>query len=214
MTEWDSFCMFHFCCLPCNDLKDIELMSPAERDYQRALYEQRMIVFKDKTKAAYARFRETLQVLDAAMLDHNVLQMTPRLASSGLLYLMLNKFFYTSDYALVLYTGEPNYPSASLSLAFGSPAYDNVSASRVEEGSAKVKELVCNFLSLAAEVSDPGQLELAVNFFEGFVPMSLEFSLPLVTRCMTAEALEQQVYEEFLSYQTYNPLSREFVCRR
>lgn len=217
MSQWDSFCQFHFRYHPNNNLKDIEQLPFQDREYQKLLYEHRMIVFKEKTKSAYLRIRETLQVLDAAVMDHNLLQMTPRVASSGLLYLMLNKFFYMSEYSLIYYTGSDEvFHDTSLTMAFGNPSYTNhiVQSCRLEEGSNKVKELVCSFLSLAAEVSDPGTLEYAINYFESFVPMRCDYTPPLITRCLSREALEQQVYEEFLSFQTYNPYSREFVCTR
>mmetsp|Transcript_29044 Transcript_29044/g.51963 ORF Transcript_29044/g.51963 Transcript_29044/m.51963 type:complete len:475 (-) Transcript_29044:1657-3081(-) len=215
MSQWDSFCLFHFHYLPNNDLKEIELLPPHECNLQKALYESRMILFKEKTRTAYDRFRETLQIMDAAVLDHNLLQMTPRLASSGLLYLMLNKFFYESDYSLIFYTGESSFPENSLSLAFGSDSYGytDEASQRLQEGSCKVKELVCNFLSMAADIADLGSLEFSINFFEGFLPMTRDYTLPIVYRFLK-ENRDSLVREDLLSFQTYNPNSREFVCTR
>lgn len=219
MSEWDSFCLFHFKNLPNNDLKEIEVLPLQDRDYQKMLYEHRMILFKEKTETAYSRYRETLQVLDASLLDQSILQLSPRQASCGLLYLMLNNFFFLSDYALIFYSeGSSNTSDSSLTLAFGNEYFMNpsfVEIYRHEQAACKVKELVCNFLSLAAEVSDPVFLEVAMNYFKGYYDrLQRDYTPPPVTRNMSRETLKQEVYEDFLSYQTYNPYSRESVFSR
>lgn len=46
-----------------------------------------------------------MQILDAGTLDAEVLKHTPRTQAAGLLYLMISKFFYESNYALLYYDG-------------------------------------------------------------------------------------------------------------
>ena len=60
-----------------------------------------LIVFKRSNKVSYERYRELFQILDAAILDISVLRYSNKLLAGALLYLMVVKGFYQSDYKLL-----------------------------------------------------------------------------------------------------------------
>lgn len=186
-----------------------------------------MIVFKYSNQSAYKRFRECMQVLDLACLDSGILKLTPRTAAAGLLYLMISKYFYETQYTLLYYTGPDFQESAAclainefsnISLCFGDgetgpvALEDHTEAQNFENASV-VQELFAGFVSSAAEIKNVEDIYEAVAFFHPFLEFEVVFELPLVCKVQSKAKLESH-YEEFLAYQTHNINNVEFLSQQ
>jgi hypothetical protein len=193
MKRWDEFLVLHYA-----------HVTPEEA---------RMVIFKHANQVSYRRYREMLQVLDVAMLDPSVLRYTPRETVAGLLYLMLSKFFYESNYDLFFDPAIPQYDYDNLSACFGEGSSARLSSQRQTEGSGVVQELYSKFIKSAAEINSLEEIYASVAFFHPFLEYECSFELPSVCKTQSKSRLESH-YEEFLSYQTHNPGNIEFVSRR
>ena len=224
MNEWDSFVEYHFGCVYYNKPKDFEHLPSDERKKQQKLYEKRFIVFKHSNQQAYKRFRETMQILDVTCLDANILKHPPRLLAAGILYLMISKYFYETNYQLLYYNG-PDYEEPSpclalneydnISLCFGdgtlgSPAKEDFTETQNFESASVVQELYSGFISAALQIKNCEEIYQSVAYFHPFLEFEVVFDLPVVCKIQSKARLESH-YEEFLSYQTHNPKNMDFV---
>jgi cyclin E len=191
MTQWDSFVDFHFGCVPGNSLKDFD----SDRKKAKSAFEERMILMKQANQKAYKRFRETMQVLDVALLHPDSMKFLPKHLSCGLLYLMISKFFFESNYALLYYNGEE--------------CEDNYDPFRIES-TGTVQELFEEFINSAAGIENIEEIYASVSFFHPFLEFESNFDLPVVCKLQSRAKLESH-YEDFLSYQTHNQKNLDFV---
>lgn len=193
MKQWDEFVLLHY--------------SHVQPD------EARLVVFKTPNQQSYRRYRETIQVLDVSLLDPAVLRYTPRETVAGLLYLMISKFFYETNYDLFFDKAVPEYDYDNLSACFGEGSAARISSQRQTEGSGVVQELYATFIKAAAEVTSLEEIYASVAFFHPFLEFECNFELPSVCKTQNKARLESH-YEEFLSYQTHNSGNVAFVSKR
>ena len=199
MTQWDSFINFHFSCVPGNNLKDLDQY--ADKKKVKSAYEDRMIFFKQANQKAYKRFRETLQVLDLGLLQPEFMKFLPKMLASGLVYLMVSKFFFESNYGLLYFNGDLK-DGADEGLDINDPF-------RIECIS-NVQELFQEFISAAAGIKKIEEIYPSVSFFHPLLEFEASFELPVVCKLKSKAKLESH-YEDFLSYQTHNVKNLAFV---
>jgi hypothetical protein len=154
-----------------------------------------------------------MQILDIALLDTSILRHTPRETVSGLLYLMLSKFFYESNYDLFFSQADVHYDYDNLSACFGEGSRDRLTSQRQTEGAGVVQELYCTFIKAAAEVGSLEEIYSSVTFFHPFLDFDCNFELPSICKTQSKARLESH-YEEFLSYQTHNLGNVPFISPR
>ena len=105
MQQWDMFILGRFAGLPFNRL-DLIWELPAEHaEEELGKWNQRFILFKHTNDAAYARYIELMQILDVAYLNLEIYQIERHIASVGLLYLMIGRYFTMTNYELLKYCG-------------------------------------------------------------------------------------------------------------
>jgi len=160
-----------------------------------------MILFKQANQKAYKRYRETMQILDVSLLHPTSLNFVPRHLTSGLLYLMISKFFFESNYSLLYYNGDTDN-EADQSVESNDPF-------RLES-TGTVQELFEEFISSAAEVENIEEIYESVSFFHPFLEFEASFDLPVVCKLQSKARIESH-YEDFLSYQTHNQKNIDFV---
>ncbi|OMJ79002.1 hypothetical protein SteCoe_21085 [Stentor coeruleus] len=199
MTQWDSFLEYHYGCVSGNNSKDFQNISQKKLKEQ---FETRMIFFKQSNQKAYKRFRETVQILDCSLQHPQSLSFPYRHMASGLLYLMVSKYFFDSNYALLYY----KYPDSE---NFQQNDYQNEYYSL--ENSEAVEELFRNFISCAAHIENLDEICPIANFFQAFLEFEMVFDLPVVCRVQSRSKLESH-YEDFLAFQTYNMKSS--ICQK
>ncbi|CAG9327905.1 unnamed protein product [Blepharisma stoltei] len=227
MSQWDKFVEFHFGCVNYNKPKDFDHLPPDQKKKEQKKLEKRLIVFKYSNHQAYKRFRESLQVLDIGVLDIGIAKITPRIAASGLLYLMISKFFYQTNYNLLYYSG-PDYHESppvfeenecnNISMCFGDgeegPAglEDHREAQNFENARV-VQQLYSGFISASCDIKNIEEIYESVAFFHPFLEFEIVYDLPLVCKVQSKEKLESH-YEEFLAYQTHNEKNVDFVTKK
>ena len=162
-------------------------------------YEDRFVAFKLANQVSYRRYRETVQLLDAAVLHPASLEFEPRVLAAGLLYLMTSKYFYDSSYALLHHTG-------------GCAAFGAAYAAQWESAQA-VQDLYLEFAAVAADIEHSSDLYAVAGFLHEFLDLEVPLELPIVCRVQSKSQLERH-YEEFLAYQTHSTVTLEFVTRR
>lgn len=199
MTQWDSFLDYHFGCVTGNNPKDFQSIAHKKLKEQ---FETRMILFKQSNQKAYKRFRETVQILDISLQHPQYLSFSYRQIASGLLYLMVSKYFFDSNYALLYYT----CPESEIIQEndFQNDLYSL-------ENSEAVEELFRNFIKYAACIENLDEICPIANFFQAFLEFELVFELPVVCRVQSRSKLESH-YEDFLAFQTYNMKSS--ICNK
>lgn len=202
MTQWDSYINFHFSCVPGNSLKDIEQYADKKR--VKIEFEDRMIYFKQANQKAYKRFRETMQLLDLGMLHPGSLRFLPKMLAGGLLYLMVSKYFFESNYALLYFNGDLKSAESRLE--------DDIDLNdpfRIECIS-NVQELFQDFIQTAGNINSIDDIYPTVSFFHPFLEFEASFDLPVVCKLKSKANLESH-YEDFLSYQTHNSRNLNFI---
>jgi hypothetical protein len=199
MSQWDSFISFHFSCVPGNNPKDLDQY--ADKKKVKAAYEERMLFFKQANQKAYKRFRETMQILDIGLLHPGFMKFLPKMIAAGLVYLMVSKFFFESNYALLYYNGDSR-EALEENIDLNDPF-------RIECIS-NVQELYQEFISTAAGVKNIEEIYPTVSFFHPFLEFETSFELPVVCKLKSKAKLESH-YEEFLSYQTHNTKNLAFI---
>lgn len=199
MTQWDCFIDFHFSCVPGNNLKDFD-QSPNKKSLKSS-YEDRMILFKQANQKAYKRYRETMQILDVSLLHPACLNFIPRYLACGLLYLMISKFFFESNYALLYFNGQIDDEDEQ--------SADGNDPFRLES-TGTVQELFEEFVGSAADVENIEEIYESVSFFHPFLEFESSFDLPVVCKLQSKARLESH-YEDFLAYQTHNQKNLDFL---
>ena len=212
MTQWDSFVQYHFSCVPFNKCSDFKSLSNNERTLQQKQYEKRMILFKAPNQLAYKRYRETLQILDANSLELN--NVKPKLIAAGLLYLMVCKYFFESNYELLYYNG-PDCADKykNIKNSFVDDNGTQISGEFNIESSSFVHELFGNFLKESMDVFFIEEIYEAVRVFHELIELEVDFSLPIVCKAKTKVNLERH-YGEFLTFQTHTSKNLEFATKR
>ena len=198
MTQWDSFIEYHFGCVPGNSSKDFDQFNHKKK--AKLAYEERMILLKQANQRAYRRFRETMQVLDVALLHPESMKFLPKHLACGLFYLMVSKFFFESRYSLLYFNGEEE--------SFDDLCDDN-DPFRLES-TGTVQELFEEFIKAAAGIENIEEIYASVSFFHPFLEFESSFDLPVVCKLQSKAKLESH-YEDFLSYQTHNLKNIDFV---
>jgi cyclin E len=217
MSQWDNFVDYHFGCVSFNRPKDFANLSDPEKTSAQKSYEKRFIVFKEANQKAYKRFRETLQILDASSLRVDFTKFIPRVLAGGLLYLMVSKYFFETNYELLYYNGperdEKTAKKDNLNFLFGEGEFDDdeeMSENQHIEGATVVQELYSGFLAAALGIKNIEEIYPAVTFFHPFLEMEIVFDLPVVCKVQSKSKIERH-YEEFLNYQTHNPCNVRFI---
>jgi Cyclin, N-terminal domain len=208
MTQWDNFLDFHFGCVPGNSPKDFE--SFADKKKVKESYEERMILFKQPNQRAYKRYRETMQILDAGMLNSCSMKFMPRYIACGLMYLIISKYFYETNYSLLYYTGDCKDKSMdSIRYSENNENFDNVDPFHLES-TAAVQELFSSFIKAAADIDNIEDIYASVSFFHPFLEFEAAYDLPVVCRVQTKSKIESH-YEDFLAYQTHSIKNLDFL---
>lgn len=205
MTQWDSFIDFHFSLVPGNNPKSFDQFLNKKK--AKLECEERMIYFKQPNQKAYKRYRETLQILDLSLLNFEILKFFPKHATSGLLYLMISKYFYETNYSLLYFNG--NYKDNSFieyQVGLDSDSLDSFQL----ESTGIVQNLFSEFLSAAVEIENIEDIYLSVAFFHPFLSIEAGFDLPNACKTQSKSKIESH-YEEFLAYQTHNPKNLEIL---
>jgi hypothetical protein len=212
MSQWDSFIQYHFSCVPYNNCSDFKNLSSSEKAVQQKQYEKRMILFKAPNQLAYKRYRETLQILDASTLElHNL---KPKFIAAGLLYLMICKYFFESNYELLYYNGpesEGRYKNVKNS--FVDDNGTQISGEFNIESSSFVHELFASFVLECFEVVSIEEIYETVRVFHEIIDIEIDFALPIVCKAKTKVNLERH-YGEFLTFQTHTSKNLEFASKR
>lgn len=191
MTQWDSFLHFHFGHISFNN-PDYYLINPDPENQH--LFELRYISFKLANHVSYRRFRETLQVLDASILDFNILKYSYRHIAAALMFLAISEYFRQTQYSLLL---------------FSSP-YQEHDSFEVPEMQNLIEEMFTNFISATLDIKSLDIICPAASALFSFFKIELNNDLPPVCKIQPKQRLEAH-YEEFLSYQTHNPSALGFV---
>ena len=219
MTQWDSFIDYHFGCVKYNRAKDFSDLPEPQHSIEQKNYEKRFIVFKEANQKAYKRFRETMQVLDAASLKLDYTKYLPRVMAGGLVYLMISKYFYETNYSLLYFNGpeseEKDVKVDKLNFLFGEGEFEDeeeMSENQHIEGATVVQELFSGFLAAALGIKNIEEIYPAVTFFHPFLEMEIVYDLPVVCKVQSKSKIERH-YEEFLNYQTHNHNYQKFVAR-
>ena len=205
MTQWDTFNDFHFSLVPGNNPKSFDQFLNKKK--AKLECEERMIYFKQPNQKAYKRYRETLQILDLSLLNFEILKFFPKHAASGLLYLMISKYFYETNYSLLYFNG--NYKDNSFieyQVGLDSDSLDSFQL----ESTGIVQNLFSEFLFAAVEIENIEDIYLSVAFFHPFLSIEAGFDLPNACKTQSKSKIESH-YEEFLAYQTHNPKNLEFL---
>ncbi|OMJ76763.1 hypothetical protein SteCoe_23775 [Stentor coeruleus] len=204
MSQWDIFIDFHFGCVQGNNLKDLDQY--ADKRKVKSMFEERMILFKQANQRAYRRFRETMQILDVSLLHPGSIKFPPKYLACGLLYLMISKYFFESNYALLYYNGdsqESDYREKELD--------ESVEADPFRlESTGTVQELYEDFIRAAVGIENIEEIYGSVSFYHPFLEFESSFELPVVCRTQSKSKLESH-YEDFLAYQTHNVRNLDFV---
>ena len=173
-----------------------------------------MILFKTANQKAYKRFRETMQILDLSLLHSTGMKFTPRHTACGVMYLMISKYFYETNYALLYYTGDPKDFSAEISMRSSekNENLDNIDPFHLES-TAAVQELFSTFIQAAVDIENIEEIYGSVSFFHPFLEFEAVYDLPVVCRLQSRAKLESH-YEDFLAYQTHNIKNLDFMTNR
>ena len=204
MTQWDLYLDFHFGCVPGNKARDFELF--ADRKKVKEACEERMIVFKQANQRAYKRFRETMQILDVGMLHSAGMKFVPSHVAGGLMYLMVSKYFYETNYALLYYTGDWRGDLEGEGERSGGFEGSGVHL----ESTAAVQELFGEFIGAAVGIENIEEIYGSVTFFHPFLEFEAVYDLPVVCKMQSKAKLESH-YEDFLAYQTHNIKNIDFI---
>lgn len=186
---------------------------PDEKQKQQKLYEKRMILFKAKNQQAYKRFRETMQILDASCLEIN--NILPKFSAAGLMYLMISKYFFESNYELLYYNG-PDYQPKNIKKMSLYLDDNGCEMSGIEfnlESSSFVQDLVSCFIRASLNIQSVDEIYEAVRYFHPFMDVEIDFGLPIVCKTKSKPSLERH-YAEFLTFQTHSVKNLEFVTKR
>ncbi|OMJ85811.1 hypothetical protein SteCoe_12807 [Stentor coeruleus] len=213
MTQWDTFVHFHFSCVIFNNLNDFSKLLPEEKAKQQKLYEKRMILFKEPNQQAYKRYRETLQILDAASLETN--NLLPKYNAAGLMYLMISKYFFESNYELLYYNG-PEYEPKNIAKMNMYIDENGAQINGIEfnlESSSYVQELYSNFISATLEIYSIDEIYEAVKYFHPIMELEIDYCLPIACKTKSKSNLERH-YGEFLTFQTHSSKNLDFISKR
>lgn len=213
MTQWDAFVHYHFSCVIFNNVNDFVKLLPEDKAKQQKMYEKRMILFKEPNQQAYKRYRETLQILDAASLEVN--NILPKYNAAGLMYLMISKYFFESNYELLYYNG-PEYEPKNLSKTSMYIDENGAQLNGYEynlESSSYVQELFSNFINATLEIHTIDDIYEAVKYFHPLMELEIDYCLPIVCKTKSKTNLERH-YGEFLTFQTHSTKNLEFIAKR
>jgi Cyclin, N-terminal domain len=213
MTQWDLFLQYHFGCVLYNHQKDFKNLLSDEKNKQQRKYEKRMILFKASNQQAYKRYRETIQILDASSLEIN--HILPKYNAAGLLYLMISKYFFESNYELLYYNG-PEYKPKKIDKANVYVDDTGKEINGIEfniESSSYVQELYSNFVNASLAISSIDEIYEAVRYFHPLMDLEIDFCLPVVCKTKSKGNLERH-YADFLTFQTHSSKNLEFMSKR
>lgn len=160
-----------------------------------------------------------MQILDASVLDYNLLKWSENSIVSALLYLVLSKYFYETDYKLLTIRNPPppecinEYADISAGFGDGTPNPNAESLRDSGEYLEELQSLLSEFFSKALDIKSLDDIYEPVQFLHDFLNFPLVFELPIVCKLKAKERLESH-YEDFLAYQTHNEKNLEFVTSR
>ena len=213
MTQWDHFVKFHFGCVIYNHPHDFKSLMPEEKAKQQRNYEKRMILFKEANQQAYKRYRETVQILDAASLEST--RFLPKHCSGALLYLMVSKYFFESNYELLYYNGPEYEPKhlCKMNMYIDENGSEMTGIEFNIESSSCVQELYSKFLAETLDIQTIDEIYEAVKYFHPLMELEIDYCLPVVCKAKSKVNLERH-YGEFLTFQTHSPKNLEFITKR
>lgn len=191
MVQWDSFLHFHFGHIIFNN-PNYYLQNPDS--VGQGSYEERYISFKLANHISYRRFRETVQVLDASLLDVSILKYSSKNIAAALLFLSISEYFRQTNYALLTFTS-PRQEAPDFQL---------------HEMQGLAEEILISFITASLSVNSLDDICPAASALFPFFKIELNNDLPPVCKVQSKQRLEAH-YEEFLSYQTHNPSALTFV---
>lgn len=142
-----------------------------------------------KDSKGYKKFREIVQLIDASSLDIGYLRFRPRIIAACSCYMILFKHVKEQKYAPIL-------------------LYESYKEEYEEEYVRNFMDLFLNFVSAALEIFVYDEMFACGNFLNRFVDVQVCYEFPPV--CKTGFRPENH-YQEFLSFQTHNPLCVQMV---
>lgn len=149
--------------------------------------------FTLKDMRGYKRHREITQLIDAATLEIGVLRFKPRILAACACYLVLFKTAKEQKYAMLL---------------AGKSFYNEVCA---EQYAGLFMEIFMSFIAGALEIHSFDEMYPCGFFMNKFMEIHLSYEFPSI--CKTGLKPEAH-YQEFLGYQTYNPLCIQVLHSR
>ena len=175
-----------------------------------------VVLFKHPSHHSYRRFRETMQILDLASLDHNAIRYSSRHLVAGLMYLMVSKYFYETEYRLLCTDSfrDCTDETDSLTCIFG----DGV-GKRDRDGGCQLKyakivqDLYIQFTAQAIEIPNIEEIYPTVAFLHAFLDFEATYELPSACTFQSKSKLESH-YEDFLAFQTHNPGGLSYLCQK
>ena len=138
-----------------------------------------------KDMRGYRRNREITQLMDSASLDIGILRFKPRMIAACACYLVLFKTAKEQKFCMML--GPSGYYSEALE----------------EQYVAMFMELYLNFIAGALEINSLDELYSCGVFMSKFMDIHVSYDFPNI--CKTGFKPETH-FQEFLGYQTYNPI--------
>ena len=146
------------------------------------------VVFKETDQLAYSRFRELMQIIDISVLDARSLQYLPRTIVAASMYIIL-----------AYHCGQATKQQL---------AYDLSKSSQFIDRRFPFNNLYGDFL-MANFGFQLEELIPAIQFMSEFMGISFNYN----TAAIPNEVIDSS-YEEFLSFQTHNPMQLDFVKKR
>lgn len=174
-----------------------------------------LILFKHPSNHSYRRFRETMQILDLSYLDHNAIRYTSRHLVAGLLYLMVSKYFYETEYRLLTTNVHRHFAEEtdSLTCVFGDGEERTNRESAQVRYAKIVQDIYIDFTAKAIEIHNIEEIYPTVAFLHGLLEFEATFELPPACNLQSKSKLESH-YEDFLAFQTHNNRSLPFLSQR
>ena len=158
IAQWDSFLHFHFGHISYNNQNYyLQNTDPGNQ----GLYEEHYVSFKLANHVSYRRFRETIQVLDASMLDISILKYSPRHVAAALLFLAISEYFRQTHYALLTFTS----------------LYAEMQDLQVQEMQGIVEEMMVSFVTAAIGIDSLDEICPAARALFPFLNVELNDDL-------------------------------------
>jgi hypothetical protein len=195
LTEWDFYIRIQF-----QEYSDYVAGICRDVVRQHEYLCRRLHTFKQENTYSHNRFREITQVLDATMMDFSVYRYQTCRVIASLVYLMVNRCFFMDNYEIlwwnVLVNGE------------------NIEISKEELweiGNEAVHAILVKFLFRIFNIESIESLIDPISYLQQFLSIDFSYATASVAR---VNPNIQEHYENYLSYQIYNPNIKPFFQQR